>query len=64
MSLADLNAALGLIEGPRDLVSRNSTEFFQTGNGGTQPGCDNLLSCSYTINCGSASGTSCACQGC
>jgi hypothetical protein len=61
MSLSDLNAALGLVEDPRDLVNRNATSFFVEG---TQPGCDNLLSCSYTINCGSATGRSCACQGC
>lgn len=58
MTLAELNAALGLVDEPR-AVTKVRPEVF-----GTQPTCDNALSCSFTINCGSASGASCACTGC
>jgi hypothetical protein len=58
MTLAELNSALGLVDDPK-AVSKVRTEFF-----GTQPTCDNMLSCAYTINCGSDTGTSCVCKGC
>lgn len=58
MTLAELNVALGLVDEPKS-VSKLNPEF-----NGTQPTCDNSLSCSYTINCGSASGVSCVCTGC
>jgi hypothetical protein len=59
MTVEDLNAALGIVEPPTELLKGLPVGIFET-----QPTCDNSFSCSFTINCGSDTGATCVCHGC